>query len=104
MAAFFSALKKGPAEIKLPQIARHITPSELQSIFRHSKERASSDFRTLNYTLWKSMVRSDTVAGFISTLLSLPFTYGFPNTHWTHMTNFMLEKSRASGKFTHSGI
>jgi hypothetical protein len=92
MAAFFSALKKGPAEIGLPRIAGHITPSELQSMFRHSKERTSSDSRTLNYTLWKSMVKSDTMAGFISILLSLPFSYGFPNSHWTHMTDFMLEK------------
>ncbi len=24
--------------------------------------------------------------------LPLPFVYGFPNEHWTHMTDFMLEK------------
>jgi hypothetical protein len=91
MAAFFSALKQGPAEIGLPRIVGRITPSELQSMFRHSKEKTFSDSRTLNYTLWKSMVKSDSLAGFISTLLSLPFTYRFPNTHWTHMTDFMLE-------------
>ena len=28
----------------------------------------------------------------MSILLSLPFTYGFVNTHWTHMTDFMLKK------------
>ena len=92
MAAFFAALKKGPVEIGLPRITGHITPSELQGMFRHSKERTSSDPRTLNYTLWKSLAKSDTMAGFIAILLSLPFTYGFPNSHWTHMTDFMLEK------------
>ena len=30
--------------------------------------------------------------GFLGVLLSLPFTYGFVNTHWTHMTDFMIEK------------
>ena len=34
------------------------------------------------------------IASFLSVLFSLlPFVYGFVNTHWTHMTNFMLEKS-----------
>ena len=92
MAAFFSALKRGPTEVGLPRIIGHITPAEIQSMFRHSKEKTSSDSRTLNYTLWKSMAKNDGLAIVISTLLSLPFTYGFPNAHWTHMTDFMLEK------------
>lgn len=33
MAAFFTALWKGPAELGLPRIAGHITPAELQSMF-----------------------------------------------------------------------
>lgn len=35
---------------------------------------------------------SDFISSFASILLSLPFTYGFVNTHWTHMSDYMLEK------------
>lgn len=92
MAAFFSALAITPTERILSPVLGTITSTDFQEMFRRSRERTSSDPRTLNYTIWKCLARSDRVAGFLSILLSLPFTYGFVNTHWTHMTDFMLEK------------
>lgn len=92
MTAFFAALKQGPKERGLPPIDGSITPTQLQEMFKRAKEKTSSDPRTLNYTLWKCLVKSNFMANFISTLLSLPFTFGFINNHWTHMTDFMLEK------------
>jgi len=61
-------------------------------MFQVSKERTSSDGGTLNYTLWKCLARNDDVAGILSVMFSLPFLYGFVNTYWTSMTDFMLEK------------
>ena len=101
MAEFFTALRKGPTEHGLPHIGDGITPSELQEMFKRSKEKTSSDSRTLNYTIWKSMARDDKLAELLSTLLSLPFLYGFPNQHWTHMTDFMLKKNLESDRYTH---
>jgi hypothetical protein len=90
---FFSTLWKGQTEQHLPRISGSISPSELQEMFKRSKEKTSSNARTLNYTIRKSMAQDDKLAEFLSTLLSLlPFLYGFPNEHWSQMTNFMLEK------------
>ena len=92
MTAFFSALRQGPTERGLPHVTGGITPNELQEMFKRSKEKTSSDPRTLNYTIWKCMAKDDRMAEIMSTLFSIPFQYGFPNMHWTHMTDFMLEK------------
>ena len=90
--AFFRALGRTATDRSLTTVGGSITSVDFQEMFRHAKERTSSDHRTLNYTIWKCIAKSDKIAGFVSVLLSLPFTYGFPNEHWTHMTDFMLEK------------
>jgi len=92
MEAFFSALQRTPTEQALPPILGEITSADVQSMFKHARERTSSDSRTLNYTLWKCMATDDSIAGILSILFSLPFMYGFVNMHWTSMTDFMLEK------------
>ena len=92
IATFFSMITRTPTERDLPPVLGTITSADFQSMFRNAKERTSSDPRTLNYTIWKCLSRSDRVSSFACILLSLPFTYGFVNTHWTHMTDFMLEK------------
>ncbi len=92
MSAFFLALKRSPSELKLPLVLGTITSAELQHMFAHTKERGLSDPRTLNYSLWKCLTRCDCISQFLSILLSLPFTYGFVNTYWSHMTDYMLEK------------
>ena len=61
-------------------------------MFRVSREKTSSNPRTLNYSLWKCIATSNTISSFAAILLSLPFMYGFVNSHWTHMTDFMIEK------------
>ena len=92
MAAYFQALKQSDKEKALPPVLGIITSSDLQEMFKVAKERTSSDSRTPNYTIWKCLARSDKIAGFLSVLLSLPFVYGFVNSRWTNMTDFMLEK------------
>ena len=92
MAAFFTALKSTPLSTGLPPILGTITSHDFQEMFLRSKEKTSSDSRTLNYSIWKCIASSDIVSSFAAILLSLPFTYGFVNSHWTHMTDFMLEK------------
>lgn len=90
--AFFQALRQTEKEKNLTPVMGYITSADVQEMFKRSKERTSSDSRTLNYTLWKCLAKNEKIAGFLSILLSLPFVYGFPNSHWTHMTDFMLEK------------
>ena len=92
MSAFFEALKRTETEKKLRPVLGSITSTEFQQMFKRAKEKTSSDSRTLNYTLWKCLAKSDKISGFASVLLSLPFVYGFVNPHWTQMTDFMLEK------------
>ena len=92
MAAFFKSLRRTDTDCKLPPVLGVITSHDFQEMFKRARERTSSDPRTLNYTLWKCLAKSDKISGFASILLSLPFVYGFVNEHWTHMTDFMLEK------------
>lgn len=92
MEAFFGALQRTEEDKQLPTVDGTITSVEFQEMFKVARERTSSDSRTPNYTLWKCLARSDKIAGFASVLLSIPFVYGFANPHWTHMTDFMLEK------------
>ncbi len=89
---FFAALKQTPQEKALRPILGTITSDQFQEMFRRAREKTSSDSRTLNYSLWKCIARSDFISGIAAILLSLPFTYGFANMHWTHMSDFMLEK------------
>ena len=92
LTAFFRSLQRRPSEVSLTPVAGIITSADVQHMFCTSRERTSSDPRTPNYSIWKCLVRSDRIAGFLGVLLSLPFTYGFVNKHWTHMTDFMIEK------------
>ena len=92
MAAYFQALRCTSADHGLRPVLGTISSEEFQEMFKCAKERTSSDSRTPNYTIWKCLAKSDKISGFASVLLSLPFVYGFPNDHWTHMTDFMLEK------------
>lgn len=61
-------------------------------MFKMKKKRTSSDTRRLNYTLWKALAQSNFLSSVLSIMISLPFTYGFVNDHWTKMTDFMIEK------------
>ena len=91
-AEFLQTLKRPPSSGTLPPVLGTITSTDFQKMFNCARERTSSDSRTLNYSLWKCLAQSDKISGFVAILLSLPFTYGFVNEHWTHMTDFMLEK------------
>lgn len=92
MAAFFQELRQTDTDRALPPVLGVITSKDFQEMFKRARERTSSDPRTLNYTIWKCLAKNDKISGFCSVLLSLPFVYGFVNEHWTHMTDFMLEK------------
>ena len=92
MRAFFDALKTNPTTHRLPPVLGAISSLDFQEMFRRAKEKTSSDSRTLNYSIWKCIASSDAISSFAAILLSLPFMYGFVNSHWTHMTDFMLEK------------
>ena len=90
--AFFKQLRRTPETSRQRPILGTITSEEFQLMFKKAREQTSSDSRTLNYSIWKCIATSDFISSFASILLSLPFTYGFVNTHWTHMSDYMLEK------------
>ena len=92
MSAFFEALQTTPATEKLTPVLGAITSEDFQLMFRRSKEKTSSDTSTLNYSLWKCIATSDMISSYVAILFSLPFMYGFVNTHWAHMSDFILEK------------
>ena len=58
-AAFLTALKRTDTEAALRPVLGIITSSDFQKMFATAKERTSSDSRTLNYTLWKCLAKSD---------------------------------------------
>ena len=90
--AFFHHLKR-PADNQAQRpILGIITSEEFQTMFKKAREQTSSDPRTLNYSIWKCIATDDFISSIAAILLSLPFTYGFVNTCWTQMTDFMLEK------------
>ena len=91
-------LKQSDKEKKCPPVVGTISSEEFQEVFKKTKERTSSDPRTLNYTIWKCMAKSDYVSGIASVLLSLPFMYGFVNRHWLKMADVMLEKKPGNRK------
>ena len=92
-AAFFQHLKRPDTnQSQVAPVLGTINSEQFQTMFQMAKEKTSSDSRTLNYLLWKCIARSDFISSFASILLSLPFTYGFVNVHWTHMSDYMLEK------------
>lgn len=92
MEQLFLAMKRTPTDRALPPIFGEFTSDDIKAMFKAAKEKTSSDPRTLNYTLWKCLATDDKIAGILSILFSLPFTYGFVNDHWTAMTDFMIEK------------
>lgn len=92
MVAFFEQLKRSPTSSSQRPILGTISSEEFQAMFKIAREQTSSDTRTLNYSIWKCIASSDFISSFASILLSLPFTYGFVNNHWTHMSDYMLEK------------
>jgi hypothetical protein len=94
MKAFFDALKSNESTDRLSPIEGVITSEDFQRMFSIAKEKTSLDPCTLNYSLWKCIATSDTISSFAAILLSLPFMYGFVNSHWTHMTDFMIEKKK----------
>ncbi len=91
MTAFFAAIQRS-SESPPPLIDGTLTLVDVQEMFRRAREKTSSDSSTLNYTLWKCLAQDDNIAGILSVLFSLPFLYGFVNSHWAQMTDFMLEK------------
>ena len=92
IAAFFEHLRRTPETDKSRPVLGIITSEDFQSMFKAAREKTSSDMRTLNYSLWKSIATSDVLSSYAAILLSLPFMYGFVNDHWTHMSDYMLEK------------
>ena len=48
----------------------------------------------MHYSIWKCLAREDDITEWLSTMMSLPFMYGFSNKRWTKMVDVMLEKKR----------
>ena len=63
-----------------------------------AREAISTNSRSPDYTLWKSVAKSNYLLDIMSVLLSLPFMYGFINTKWVNVTNFILRKKSGPNK------
>ena len=61
-------------------------------MFKVAREATSPDSQSPDYTLWKSVAKSDYLLSIMSVLLSLPFVCGFVNTKWVNMTDFIQRK------------
>lgn len=85
-------MQRTKSEENLPPVLGAISDDEFQDMFKVADEKTSSNPADLNYTIWKAMARSKYLSSILSTLVSLPFIYGFPNRTWLSTIDVMLEK------------
>ena len=69
-------------------------------MFKVAREATSTDSRSPDYTLWKSVAKSDYLLIILHILMSLPFMYGFVNTKWVNMTDFILRERQDGTRYT----
>ncbi|NCG03282.1 MAG: hypothetical protein GWP22_07470, partial [Actinomycetales bacterium] len=98
VAEWIAHLKRPGKGAECPPVLGVISSADFQDMFKKSKEGTASDPRTLNYTIWKCIAKSEYLSGIASVLLSLPFMYGFVNQHWLKMADVMLEKKPGNRK------
>lgn len=96
--AWIKAHKQTETEMTLPSITGEISKEEFQKAFRVVSEHTSSSPSGIHYTLWKCLARDDTTAGYMATMMSLPFIHGFVNDRWTRVIDVMLEKKQGNRK------
>jgi len=60
--------------------------------FKSVKEKTSSSPSGIHYTFWKCMATDDRISDYLSTMMRLPFVYGFVNDRWSRCLDVMLEK------------
>ena len=96
--AWITAVKQTDRERDLPPITGYISPRDFQEAFAKVSEHTSSSPSGINYTIWKCLARDEDLAGWLSTMMSLPFQHGFVNDRWTHSIDVMLEKKPGNRK------
>ena len=92
--AWFSSLQQTASHAKTTMLSGKITREDLQGGFKSVSERTTSSPSGMHYSIWKCLAREDDIAEWLSTMMSLPFMYGFSNKRWTKMVDVMLEKKR----------
>ena len=90
--AWLRWLKKTPAERELKPIPSKIKPRAFAKAFKVVNEMTSSSPSGLHYTLWKAIAEKEEFCEYYSTMMSLPFEYGFANRRWQQAIDCMLEK------------
>ena len=89
---------------------RAITPPSYRLIIhnqipRNVQKEAQSHLERphgMNYSIWKTMAKSDHLSSFLSILISLLFIYGFANTRWMNMIDVMLGEKTRGPPHTHA--
>ena len=92
--AWFSALQQTASHAKTTMLSGKITREDLQGGFKSVSERTTSSPSGMHYSIWKCLAREDDITEWLSTMMSLPFMYGFSNKRLTKMVDVMLEKKR----------
>ena len=93
MLAWFKGFKQTDQEKEeCTPVVGWISSTEFQVMFKVAREATSFDSQSPDYTLWKSVAKSDYLLSIMSVLLSLPFVCGFVNTKWVNMTDFIQRK------------
>ena len=69
-------------------------------MFKVAREAILSDSQSPDYTLCKSVAKSDYLSSIMSVLLSLPFVHGFVNTGRVNVTDFIQGKYQDEMKYT----
>ena len=92
--AWLSAVQKTSTNSTLPKIEEAISVAEFQQAFKAVKEHILSSPSSLNHSIWKVVAREDGLVEWLSTMMSLPFMYGFVNKRWATIVDVMIEKKK----------
>eukprot|EP01082_Thalassiosira_pseudonana_P014896 g13554.t1 g13554 contig8:946492-947667(+) len=97
MKQWLKTMQRTPKEKDLT-IQVEMTPKQFQEAFKAADEKTSSSPSGLHYTLWKAIAEKDDLCAYFSTMLNLPFMYGFVNDRWTKGIDVMLAKQHGNSQ------
>ena len=84
----------------LPRIPGEISVAYFQAAFKAVSKKTTLLPSGLHYSIWRVLARDNSLAKWLSIMMSLPFMYGFVSEQWIQEVNVIIEKSEMSGRYT----
>ena len=80
----------------LSRIPGEMSIADFQAAFKVVSEKTTLSPSGMHYSIWKVLARDDSLAKWLSIMMSLSFMYGFGfvSEQWTHEVDVMIEKNK----------